>query len=851
MRSDLTVLLDLLKSSQEFRENIPNWSIEPAKNAQWVPFPDGIYPDLLQALRFQGIESLYSHQLLAMEKINEQKNIVITTGTASGKSLCYQIPILDSLLKTNLTKALLLFPTKALANDQANSFHQFKETISRSVDLKMNPIVTAVYDGDTPTSSRSVIRDQANILLTNPDMLHVGILPHHTIWAKFLENLKFVVIDEVHIYRGVFGSHLANIIRRLNRILDFYGAHPQYIMTSATIANPQEHAQRLTGLDVDLIEADGSPHGKKNFIFYSPPIINDELGIRQGLVSTTLDFSQEILKRKIQTLLFSRSRHTVELIVHELRKLYPQLSTSVRGYRSGYLKSDRREIEQGLKSGQVTLAVATNALELGIDIGGVDLVLLAGYPGTITSTRQRAGRAGRKNNESAAILIASANPLDQFLCHHPEYLLERSPEMALIDPDNPLILIQQIQCAAFELPFLKGDSFGSLDWPQLAEYLEVLEVQGTILRKFDRFFWLSESYPTSSISLRSTATRAISLQLNSEEGKRIIGEVDYASSLWMTHPGAVYLHEGEPYLVESLDLENNIALLNSALPSYFTEPIKSQEIQIIRDMDVLQDQVSEIHFSEIEVTTRIESFKKIDWETRTILAIEPLSLPETVLHTFGYWIMPKPETVEKMRAEKMWLSDPNEYGPNWEKQRTLARQRDLFRCRMCGLPEDGKPHHVHHKIPFRMFSSAELANQLDNLITLCPGCHRLAEINVRIRSAISGLKYSLYHLAPLLVMCDENDIGSYADPAADFAARQPVILLYDAIPAGMGLTQTLFKQHQNLLSNANDLIRDCGCMDGCPSCVGPVSESGIGGKKETKFLLELLIGKRILNGIAL
>ena len=836
----LISLLNRLESSLEFEENIPYWSSIPANEGQFFAFPPSIDPGLIQILHKLGIKALYSHQAQAIELIEKGASVVISTGTASGKSLCYQIPILNSQIKSGASTALLLFPTKALAYDQINSFQELCTALKSVLPQQKMP-VPAVYDGDTPNHLRPAIRNNASILLSNPDMLHLGILPHHTDWANFLGQLKYVVIDEVHTYRGVFGSHVANVIRRLKRITDFYGAHPQFILTSATIANPQEHASRLINQPVELVDLDGSPHGQRFFLFYNPPIIHEELGVRQGLITTAIQFADLLLKLNTQSLLFSRSRRTVELIIHELRKLYPQKSALIRGYRSGYLKSDRREIEVGLKSGLIKLAVATNALELGVDIGGVDLVLMAGYPGTISSTRQRAGRAGRKNTTSAAVLITSANPLDQFLCRHPEYIMERNPEMAQLDPENPLILIQHLQCAAFELPFQEKDSFGSIDSATLNSFLQVLEAQGVLINKNGRILWLSQEYPSSTISLRSTATRAISLQLETEEKTQIIGELDYASSLWMAHPGAIYLHEGDPYLVKSLDLENNIAVLEPTQLPYYTEPVKTQTINIIQDIDHDYLPDYEVHFSEIEVNTQVTGYKKIDWTTREILSLEPLEMPITTLRTFGFWLAIKNEVVEKMRQENNWASDPNNYGPNWEKQRALARVRDQYRCCLCGMPEGEKPHHVHHKIPFRLFSNPMIANDLSNLVTLCPNCHRLVELNVKIRSAISGLNYALFHLAPLSVMCDENDLGSYADPAADFADKQPVILIYDAIPAGMGLAQMLYKQHQSLLFNASDLISYCECEDGCPSCVGPISEAGIGGKKETVYLLSLLL----------
>ena len=847
-QSNFSAFIRNIKHSPEISREIPYWEHSPARNADTESFPEWLNSDLKCVLEKLNIRSLYSHQYRAIEYIHDGKNTILSTGTASGKSLCYQIPIIDDLLNGLRSKTIMIFPTKALANDQLNTITEmrsFVEEINPALGQLIRP---SVYDGDTPTHIRSALKDSANIILTNPDMLHLGILPHHTKWANFIQDLRYIVLDEVHIYRGVFGSHVANVLRRLNRILEFYGSRATYILTSATISNPIEHAERLIDRPIELVSQDGSPRGERNFIFYNPPVVNEELGIRQGVISTSLDFSKLILEYKVQTLLFTRSRRAVELIIYELRKLFPNKNHSIRGYRSGYLKSERREIEQGLKNGNVNLAVATNALELGVDIGGVDLVLMAGYPGTITSTRQRAGRAGRKQGESAAIFIASSSPLDQFLVRHPEFVMEKNPESALIDPNNPLILITQIQCAAFELPFLRGESFGSVGWDELSQYLEVLAMQGFLVNRGEKYFWLADAYPAGSISLRSTATKTISLQVLYGNEIKKIGEVDYVSSLWMTHPGAVYLHEGDPFLVESLDWENGTAKLLPTDVSYFTEPAKSQEIKVLRDITVEEGDACSIHFSEIEVTTRIESFKRIDWDTRTVLSVEPLELPPTELHTFGYWVSIHSKTVDKMREEKMWVSDVNNYGASWEKQRNRARERDQYRCMICGLPETNKPHHVHHKVPFRMFTDINKANELENLVTLCSTCHRLAEINVRIRSAISGLKYSLHSLAPLFVMCDENDLGAFADPSADFAEGQPVILLYDSIPAGMGLVESLFTKHQELLSSALELINHCPCDDGCPSCVGPTPESGLGGKKETKYLLKLLLERRSING---
>ncbi|NMC83940.1 MAG: DEAD/DEAH box helicase [Anaerolineaceae bacterium] len=839
-RTSLQQFIDRLENTPDLSLNIPFLQAYPEQPAVFSPFPGSVEPSLIDILTESGIQKLYSHQYQAIEQINVGKNVVISTGTSSGKSLCYQIPILSDQIKTGASTALLLFPTKALANDQLAALQHFTHLIAEQKLARS--VLPATYDGDTQISLRPTIRESVSILLTNPDMLHLGILPHHTSWQKFFSQLKYVVVDEIHIYRGVFGSHVANVLRRLSRIANFYGSKPQFILTSATVANAQTHAEKLIDAPVELINEDGSPHGKKLFALYNPPIVNQELGVRQGLITTAVQFSELTLQINLQSLLFARSRRSVELIIHELKNLHPNWARYFRSYRSGYLKSDRREIEQGLKDGSIRLTAATNALELGVDIGGVDLVLMAGYPGTVASTRQQSGRAGRKHLPSAAVLIASMNPLDQFLCRHPEYIMEKDPEAVLIDPDNPLILLQQLQCASFELPFRQEDGFGSIDADTLHTFFQVLIAQGVLVANADRYLWMSQDYPANSFSLRSTAARSISLQLEEDNDSRTLGELDYASSLWMTHPGAIYLHEGDPYFVKELDLEKNVALLEASNLSYFTEPIKSQKVAIIQDFNHDEKPAYDLHFSEVEVTTQITGYKKIDWNTREILAIEPLEMPETVLRTYGFWMAIQPATVEKMRQEKMWLSDPNDYGANWEQQRRLARERDHFCCSLCGAPEGEKPLHVHHKIPFKLFTDPGVANQLSNLVTLCSNCHRLVEMNVKIRSAISGLNYSLSHLAPLQVMCDENDLGSYADPAADFADQRPVIMLYDAIPAGMGLAQTLYTHHQTLLNNAADLIDHCACDDGCPSCVGPISETGLGGKKETRYLLTLLSG---------
>ena len=462
--SNLPRLLDIWRNEPTIALNVIQWHTDEERPAQLTDFPTDLHPALAAALRRQGIKSLYLHQAESWQAIQAHENPVIVTETASGKTLCYNLPVVDAILKNPGSRALYLFPTKALTYDQHQGLDRLLSmALACPLAPKGSSISTAVYDGDTPAHRRSVIRAQTNVLMTNPDMLHTAILPHHTLWADFLRGLRFVVIDEIHIYRGVFGSHLANLIRRLKRILRFYGANPIFVMTSATIANPGEHATRLIETPVTLIRRDGSPHGARHFLLYNPPIADPNLGYRRSAMQESIRLAGDLLDYQIQTILFGKARRTVELMLRNLQHEQSRHAGQIHAYRSGYLPGERRAIEGGLRRGDVRAVVATSALELGIDIGSMDAVLLVGYPGTISATRQQAGRAGRRQGAALAVMVASANPLDQYLMKHPEYLLEHSPENALINPDNPLILLQHLRCAAFEMAFQKGERFGALD----------------------------------------------------------------------------------------------------------------------------------------------------------------------------------------------------------------------------------------------------------------------------------------------------------------------------------------------------------------------------------------------------
>lgn len=850
----LASLLDLWKRDPANALNITAWQTLPPRPAQTHPFPDDLPAPLSQALIAAGIHALYAHQLEAWTHARAGENILLSTGTASGKTLAYNLPVFASLLQDENARALYLFPTKALAQDQlAVISHQL--SVLRSLITDDWSLVTSIYDGDTPPKDRAAIRKNARLLLTNPDMLHTGILPHHTNWQEFFLHLKFVVIDEAHIYRGVFGSHVANVLRRLKRVAAFYGSAPKFILASATIGNPQELAERLIEEPVHLIDNDGSARGPRHFLIYNPPLVDSSLGLRKSSLLEGVRLAQQLLDHNVQTVVFARSRRSVELILTYLQQSHiahrqshiahrqSPIADSIRGYRSGYLPSQRREIERGLRDGSVQTVVATNALELGIDIGGLGAAILVGYPGSVASAKQQAGRAGRGLESAVSVLVASASPIDQFLARHPEYFFERSPEQALINPNHLLILLQHLRCALFELPFQKDEGFGALPAEIIQEYLHFLLSTHEAHLSNDTFFWMADQYPAANISLRSASPQSVVLQTMVEGKPLTIGTVDGESAPWMVHPGAIYLHEAGQYLVEDLNLAEGIARLKPTASDYYTEPLRRTEVQLLSNRASLAVRGGEKHWGELQITTHVAGFLKRRWYTHEPLGQEPLDLPPSELQTTGYWLTLSEETVTHLRAAGAWSNDPNDYGPAWGSLRERVRARDGYKCQVCGLPESRRQHDVHHKIPFRAFASREEANRLENLITLCPSCHRKVEENVRIRSGLSGLAYVLGNLAPLFLMCDAGDLGAHIEPVENAVFGQPAVVLYDSIPAGIGFSEKLFEMHEDLIARALELVSECPCEDGCPSCVGPGGENGYGGKQEALAILEILGGK--------
>ena len=816
--------------------NVAFWHQEPARPAAFTPLSQNIHPGLAAAFAKLGYSQLYSHQAQAWDLLQSGLNIAVVTGTASGKTLCYNLPVLDRLLRDKQARALYLFPTKALAYDQRNELETWLGAIDAARDV---PVAT--YDGDTPTHHRSHIRKQARLLITNPDMLHYSILPNHTQWAEFFGNLRYIVIDEMHSYRGVFGSHVANVVRRLSRLLKFYGAKPQFVMASATIANPQELAERLVEQPVTVIDRDGAPRGARHFAIYNPPIVDSDLGLRASLIQESVRLVSDLLAYDVQTILFGRTRRMVEVMLKTLREGTKDSAERVRGYRGGYLVSERRAIEAGLRSGELRAVVATNALELGVDIGGMGATVLAGYPGSIAATWQQAGRSGRGADSSVALFVASSNPLDQFLARHPDYLMGRTPEHVLINPDNLLILLSHLRCAAFELPFSRGENFGSINGERVLEFLNVLAESNELHVSGDKYFWMAEGQPSRAVSLRGVGSDSVVIQAETDEGWQLVGEVDRFGAMWLVHPDAIYIHDGATYFVEKLDLDEHVAYLRPIEGDYYTVPKSRSTVSLIAENNNDPVRGGTKHFGEVNITQEIIGYDKIQWSGMEKPGGGELDLPPMELNTFGYWLSLNETTVDDLRERGLWTNDPNEYGTNWNTLRDLVRARDQYTCQVCGLPENGRPHDVHHKIPFRTFTSLKEANQLDNLIALCRNCHRRAETIVRIRSGLAGLSFVLQHLAPLYLMCDPRDLGVFSDPKSDLADGAPVVMVFDQMGDAMGFSQRLFEIHDELMRSAYELVRECGCQDGCPSCVGPGGEQGQGSKRETLALLEALI----------
>ncbi|MBI1390926.1 MAG: DEAD/DEAH box helicase [bacterium] len=637
--ADVERILSEFQRDPRFSKNITFWHTLPAEPPRYGEWPEAMAPELIEAMRRRGVEHLYSHQSEAVRLALRGDNVIVVTPTASGKTLCYNLPVLDHLTRVNPeARALYLFPTKALSQDQVLELRETAGELGR-------PLKIHTFDGDTPASARRAIRNSGHVVVTNPDMLHTGILPHHTLWIRLFENLQYVVVDEVHHYRGVFGSHLANLMRRLRRICAFYGSNPRFICCSATIANPKELAERLFGRRFSLVDDNGAPRGEKHFIFYNPPVINEELGIRKSVVSEASRIAASFLENNVQTIVFGRSRLRVEILTTYLKRAMQRAKKDpdrIRGYRGGYLPNERRDIEEGTRSGRYLGVVSTNALELGIDIGRLNAAVLAGYPGSIASTWQQGGRAGRSQGTSAVVLVASSAPLDQFIIQHPRFFFGASPESGLINPQNLAILASHLKCGAFELPFADGEAFGEDEVDGLLRYLE----EERVLRHAgDKWHWSSQAYPAEEISLRSASAENFVI-INTSDHNKVLGEVDLHSAPMLIHEQAIYLHQSRQFVIDQLDWEGRTAYAREVEVDYYTDAIEESDIKVIaEDMsDRIQTRSGESvasatrYFGEVSVSTIVPKYKKIRFETHENVGYGDIHLPQLDKQTESYWM---------------------------------------------------------------------------------------------------------------------------------------------------------------------------------------------------------------------
>jgi len=776
---------NLLKSLEELKDiGVKNDSIQaikhlPAQEGKYREYPPDIHPALVEALKEKGFLKLYTHQHLSWQLLKKGKNITVITPTASGKTLCYNLPVLDAILENPSSRAIYLFPTKALSQDQKA---ELNETIKKLPD----EIRIFTYDGDTPQDARKAIRARGHIILTNPDMLHAGILPHHTKWIKLFENLKYIVIDELHNYRGIFGSHLANILRRLKRITKFYGSKPQFILCTATIANPLEMSENMIEEPVSLVENNGAPQGEKYFIFYNPPVVNRFLGIRRSYVNESRRVASLFLKNDLQTIVFAQSRLITEVLLTYLKKDIEKTVKDeglIRGYRGGYLPLKRREIEKNLREGKIKGVVSTNALELGIDIGSLDIAVLAGYPGTISSTWQRAGRAGRKTGKSAAVLVASSSPLDQFIITHPDYFFSKNPEKALINPDNLSILVSHIECATFELPLIDGEKFGRAE---IGKLLEFLEDEKLIHHSKDKWFWTSDAYPADTVNLRSISSDNF-VVVDTSKKTKAIAEVDFSSALTSLHPKAIYMCEGEQYYVEKLDYNQRKAYVKKTDVDYFTYAIDYTKIKILDVFDKKNLEKFSISHGEVHVATQVVGFKKIKFYTSENVGAGDLSLPQNEMHTTAYWLTISSEIFQSLP-----------FSPE-------QKINGLF----------GLVYLLHHVSP---------------LFLMCD----LHDIGVSIGDNSTGKSIPPRNI-PLKISRTEEQ------PDFSDLAFEPNIFIYDSYPGGIGLSPSLFELEKTLFEHSKKTIAVCPCKEGCPSCVGPTKESGRQAKQVSLEILKKLL----------
>lgn len=748
------------------QEQITGELLLPKKPGSYVPFPETLDARLQQAMRSRGIRRLYTHQAASWKSIQAGQHTVVITPTASGKTVCYNLPVLQAALQRK-AKALYMFPTKALAQDQVAELVELNEAGELGVRA-------FTFDGDTPGDARKAVRTRGDIVVTNPDMLHQGILPHHTKWAQFFEALEYVVIDEMHTYRGVFGSHTANVIRRLRRICRFYGSDPLFILCSATIANPAELAAQLVDDKVHAITESGAPQGARHLLLWNPPVVNPDLGIRASARSQTTRIARHAVKQGLKSILFTQSRLMVEVLTKYLKDTFdkdPRRTSRIAAYRGGYLPTERRAMEKKLRAGSIDCVVATSALELGVDIGALDVCILNGYPGTIAGTWQRLGRAGRRQRTALGVLVASSLPLDQYIIRNPEFFLGASPEEARIDRDQLLILLDHVRCAAFELPFKQGESFGGED---LVEMLAYLEENGVLHREGEQWHWMADSYPANSVSLRSVAEGNFVVIDTTSGMHTVIAEVDFNSAPMTLYEGAIYMIQSAPYQVEKLDWEGRKAFVTRTRADYYTDAIDYTRLKILEQFDQAENKRRVLAHGEVHLVRRVAGYKKIRYYTHENIGFGKINLPDQEMHTTSVW----------------WQVDPHSL-----EQCFPSRQQALDGFLGAGYV-------MHHVAAMQMLSEArDIGRAIGD-----GNASWFATVGQNGRGTL------------------RNNEGETLNPL-ELQHFSPTLFLYDNYPGGIGISESLFNRSATVVKHALRLVTDCECEYGCPSCIGPILAS--------------------------
>ncbi|WP_363799627.1 DEAD/DEAH box helicase [Lysobacter firmicutimachus] len=791
---------------RRYRDRITGAFTLPGREGRYAPLPEDLPEPLRRALRARGIERLYSHQAEAWAATQAGEDVAVVTPTASGKSLCYTLPVVAAAMAgargAPASKALYLFPTKALAQDQVAELLE----LNRAGDLGVKAFT---FDGDTPGDARQAIRLHGDIVVSNPDMLHQAILPHHTKWAQFFENLRHVVIDEIHTYRGVFGSHVANVLRRLQRICAFYGARPQFILCSATIGNPQAHAEALIERPVRAILESGAPTGDKHVLLWNPPVINPDLGLRASARSQSNRIARIAIKAGLKTLVFAQTRLMVEVLTKYLKDVFdhdPRKPARIRAYRGGYLPSERREAERAMRDGRIDGIVSTSALELGVDIGSLDVVVLNGYPGSVAATWQRFGRAGRRRQPALGVLVANSQPLDQYMVRHPDFFADAPPEHARIAPDQPLVLFDHIRCAAFELPFQHGEGFGPID---PAVFLEALAETGVVHREGERWEWIADSYPANAVSLRSVADGNFVVVDRSDGRQAIIAEVDYSAAALTVYEGAIHMVQSVPYQVERLDWDGRKAYVARTHVDYYTDSIDYTKLKVLDRFDGGAAGRGDSHHGEVHVVRRVAGYKKIRYYTHENIGYGPVNLPDQELHTTAVW---------------------------WQlPQGVLLSRFDSRQDALDGFL--GAAHALHVVATVAVMADAR---DLQKSVGNGDGAW-FATQDASGRGQLRGV---------------ESEVAAGSLATLEVQQFVPTVYLYDNFPGGVGLSEPLWRRQAELVQRARELVGRCDCRAGCPACVGPVlagdeDRSGAATPKVLALKVLALLGEDSGDGASL